>query len=73
VLITPHVGDFSSLVAENGVGAVVSDDGRFDPGIVNAVADNRQAFAARSMEAGKQLSWDAWRSAWTSIIESLTA
>jgi len=72
VLITPHVGDFSSLVAENGVGAIVSDDGRFDPGIVNAVAGNRQAFAVRSMEAGKQLSWDAWRSAWMSIIESLT-
>ena len=71
VLITPQVGDFSSMVAQNGIGAIVTDDGHFDVRIIDEVLCSRDVFAQRSMEAGKQLSWEAWRSAWTTAIESL--
>jgi glycosyltransferase involved in cell wall biosynthesis len=71
VLITPQVGDFSSMVALNGIGAIVTDDGQFDITVVDAILRSRDAFARRAMDAGKQLSWETWRLAWTTAIESL--
>ena len=59
------------MVALNRIGAIVTDDGQFDITIVDAILTSRDAFAHRAMDAGKQLSWETWRPAWTTAIESL--
>ena len=73
VLITPQVGDFSSMIAQNRAGAIVTDDGQFDIRIVDEIQSSRDAFAHRSREVGKQVSWEACRSAWMRAIESLSS
>jgi glycosyltransferase involved in cell wall biosynthesis len=71
VLITPSVGDFSGIVAANNLGAVVSEDGRFDIAIVDRILAARQEIAEGCMKAGRTLTWEAWRSAWTAMMDSL--
>jgi glycosyltransferase involved in cell wall biosynthesis len=71
VLITPEVGDFSGLVRTAGVGSIVADNGEFDVTFVDRVLKEREAFALRSMEAGRPLTWDGCRAAWTTAMASL--
>jgi glycosyltransferase involved in cell wall biosynthesis len=71
VLITPRVGDFSALIASTGAGAIVSDEGVFDVRVVDEIAESREKFAQRAVEAGRTLTWDAFRATWNSIIEGL--
>jgi hypothetical protein len=71
VLITPRVGDFSALIAATGAGAIVSDEGVFDVSVVDQIAESRERSAQRAVEAGRTLTWDAFRPTWNSIIEAL--
>jgi glycosyltransferase involved in cell wall biosynthesis len=71
VLISPKVGDFSALIENFKTGAIVSDEGDFDLEFVDAVVHNRHDIAVRTMAAGRQLTWDAFRSEWSNIIENL--
>ena len=71
VLISPKVGDFSALIANSKTGAIVSDEGIFDLEFVDSVARYRHDIAVRTMAAGRQVTWDAFRSEWSNIIETL--
>src|SRR5262245_26670279 len=65
VLITPRVGDFSAMVAHARVGTIVADDGSFDLKFVDELLANRDELAARCVDAGTHLTWQAFFPAWS--------
>jgi glycosyltransferase involved in cell wall biosynthesis len=67
VLITPEVGDYSHLVVAQGVGAVVSWSGEFDPSIVTHGTTARTALAEQCSAAGKELTWRMYSPTWSEI------
>lgn len=73
VLITSQVGDFSAMVTNERVGAVVGDDGSFDMKFVENLMPNRTELAARCTAAGAQLTWQAFSEAWSKLIEQLSS
>ena len=73
VLITPEVGDFSAMTANANVGTIVSEDGDFDVAFLDAVLKSREEVARRSMAVGRELTWQAYRSEWSNLMERLTA
>ncbi len=72
VLITPDVGDFSALVAREKVGTIVADDGSLDMKFIDDILANRAELAGRCTVAGRQLTWQAFSSTWSKIIEQLS-
>jgi len=74
VLITPEVGDFSDLVAAEGVGTVVDTmSGRFDMSLVDRTKEDRSGLAAKCIAAGHQLTWQAFSSTWLQIVAKSAA
>ncbi len=71
VLISQGVGDFSALVANSRTGAVVSDCGGFDFGVIHEIFCDRQQAADRSITAGRALTWKAQESMWRQMIGRL--
>ena len=71
VAITPGVGDFSRLVADQQVGTIVGEDGNIEMEFVERLLRQRQDFAARCCAAGRQLTWAAFRPRWAEISSQL--
>ena len=71
VLITANVGDFSGMVANEQVGAIVADDGSFDARFIQDVLADRPELAARCATAGRQLGWPAFSLTWSLLMERL--
>ena len=70
VLITPDVGDFSALIEKERVGAIVREDGEFEMDFLDRVIAAREDYAARCSAVGRRLTWEAYRTTWSEIIES---
>ncbi len=65
VLITPHVGDYSELVARSGAGAIVNNVDATDLSILKRP---REELAARCTAAGAPLTWQALGGAWKGAV-----
>jgi glycosyltransferase involved in cell wall biosynthesis len=72
VLITPDVGDFSELVAQEKVGAIVDGArGTFEASVLNRAIDDRLQLGARCMAVGRQLTWQAYSPMWSKVVSSI--
>ena len=67
VVITPQVGDFSTLVAERGVGVVVTNTGSVDSRFLSKVQTMRTEYARNCIDAGRDLTWQAHLATWRDI------
>ena len=67
VIITPQVGDFSALVAERGVGVVVTNTGSVDSRFLSKVQTMRTEYARNCIDAGRDLTWQAHLATWRDI------
>jgi glycosyltransferase involved in cell wall biosynthesis len=71
VLITPEVGDFSDMVKNQGVGAVIDRGAsNFDVSLVDRTKQDRAQLAAQCTAAGHRLTWQVFSSTWSHIALS---
>lgn len=70
VLISPDVGDFSAMVADGGVGAIVTRDAHFETSTLDSVVANRAQFAEKCMTVGRSLTWTAVSATWSKIASA---
>jgi glycosyltransferase involved in cell wall biosynthesis len=71
VFITPDVGDFSEMIAREGVGTVVgSAAGMHELSFADRVSAQRAQVAAACVAAGRQLTWQAFSASWSKIVAS---
>ena len=69
VLITPEVGDFSEMVKNQSVGAVVDcRAGQFDMSLVDRTKQDRAQLGAQCTAAGHLLTWQVFSSTWSNIV-----
>jgi glycosyltransferase involved in cell wall biosynthesis len=71
VLITSEVGDYSEMVAQEGIGSIVSEGGAFDATFIDSLAANREHLARRCAAVGQRLTWQAFYPAWSALVGSL--
>lgn len=71
VLISPHVGDFTSLVATSGAGYVTDPGHPIDPEFLTGVVSSRDLHARRCVRTGAAFRWSRYRDAWDTILARL--
>jgi glycosyltransferase involved in cell wall biosynthesis len=71
VLITPDVGDFSDLVAEQKVGHVVRSGSTIDATFLSSLQSSRNQFANQCVNTARHLTWQAQSHVWSNLLCSL--
>lgn len=71
VLITPDVGDFSDLVAQQSIGQVVQHEFRIDSSLLKKVEFSREEIAANCVRSARHLTWQYHASVWNNLQATL--